>query len=139
MKRKHWTMIVPGAVLLCTTPAYAVELRDAVQAALSTNPEIRQAVANRLATREERKQGQGLWYPRVSVEGSVGVRSLRNPTRRSIGLADQTLWPIEGDLIVQQLLYDSGGREAEIRRQASRTDAASARVEGGSGVRALTV
>ena len=46
MKRKHWTMIVPGAVLLCTSPAYAVELRDAVQAALSTNPEIRQAVAN---------------------------------------------------------------------------------------------
>ena len=68
--------------------------------ALTTNPEIRQAVANRTATQEERVQGQGLWYPRVSVEGSAGVRSLRNPTRRSIGLADQTLYPIEGDLIV---------------------------------------
>ena len=96
MKRKHWTMIVPGAVLLCTTPAYAVELRDAIQAALSTNPEIRQAVANREATREERVQAQGLWYPRVSVEGSAGVRNLRNPTRRNIGIADETLWPIEG-------------------------------------------
>jgi hypothetical protein len=117
MRKKHWTMIVPGAVLLCASPAFGVELRDAVQAALSTNPEIRQAVANRLATQEERVQGQGLWYPRVSVEGSAGVRSLRNPTRRSIGIADQTLWPIEGQLIVNQLLYDSGGREAEIRRR----------------------
>ena len=80
-------MIVPGAVLLCTTPAYAVELRDAVQAALSTNPEIRQAVANREATREERVQAQGLWYPRISVEGSAGLRKLRNPTRRQLGLA----------------------------------------------------
>src|SRR5687767_14870926 len=128
MTKKHWTMIVPGAVLLCASPALGVELRDAVQSALTTNPEIRQAVANRLATQEERVQGQGLWYPRVSVEGSAGVRSLRNPTRRSIGIADETLWPIEGQLIVDQLLYDSGGREAEIRRQAARTDAAAARV-----------
>jgi adhesin transport system outer membrane protein len=139
MKRKHWTMIVPGAVLLCTTPAYAVELRDAVQAALSTNPEIRQAVANTEATREERVQAQGLWYPRVSVEGSAGVRSLRNPTRRNIGIADETLWPIEGELILDQLLFDSGGREAEIRRQAARTDAAAARVEERSEFVALNV
>ena len=139
MKKKHWTMIVPGAVLLCATPALGVELRDAVQSALSTNPEIRQAVANRLATQEERVQASGLWYPRISVEGSAGVRSLRNPTRRSIGLADQTLWPIEGDLIVDQLLYDSGGREAEIRRQAARTDAAAARVEERSEYVALNV
>ena len=139
MIKKHWTMIVPGAVLLCASPAFGVELRDAVQSALTTNPEIRQAVANKAATQEERVQGQGLWYPRISVEGSAGVRSLRNPTRRSIGLADQTLWPIEGDLIVQQLLYDSGGREAEIRRQASRTDAAAARVEERSEFVALNV
>src|SRR3954454_12844109 len=139
MNKKHWTMIVPGAVLLCASPASAVELRDAVQSALNTNPEIRQAVANRLATQEERVQGQGLWYPRVSVEGSAGVRSLRNPTRRSIGLADQTLYPIEGDLIVDQLVYDSGGREAEIRRQAARTDAAAARVEERSEFVALNV
>ena len=139
MIKKHWTLIVPGAVLLCASPAFGVELRDAVQSALNTNPEIRQAVANKAATREERVQGQGLWYPRISVEGSVGVRQLRKPTRRSIGLGDQTLYPIEGDLIVQQLLYDSGGREAEIRRQASRTDAAAARVEERSEFVALNV
>jgi outer membrane protein, adhesin transport system len=139
MKRKHWTIIVPGAVLLCTSPAYAVELRDAVQAALSTNPEIRQAVANRVATEEERVQAEGLWYPRVSVEGSAGVRNLRNPTRRRLGIADETLWPVEGQLIVDQLLFNSGGREAEIRRQASRTDAAAARVEERSEFVALNV
>ena len=128
MRKKHWTMIVPGAVLLCASPALGVELRDAVQSALSTNPEIRQAVANRMATEEELTQGRGLWYPRVSVEGSAGVRNLRNPTRRDLDIADDTLWPIEGILLVDQLVYDSGGREAEIRRQAARTDAAAARV-----------
>ena len=139
MKTKHWTMIVPGAVLLCATPAFGVELREAVQAALSTNPEIRQAVANTAATREERVQGQGLYMPRISVEGSAGVRGLKNPTRRRIGIADNTLWPVEGDLIVDQLVFDSGGREAEIRRQAARTDAAAARVEERSEFVALNV
>ena len=139
MRKKHWTIIVPGAVLLCASPAYGVDLRDAVQAALNTNPQIRQAVANRLATQEERVQGEGLYYPNVSVEGSAGVRSLRNPTRRAIGLADQTLYPIEGDLVVDQLVYDSGGREAEIRRQAARTDAAASRVEERSEFVALNV
>jgi adhesin transport system outer membrane protein len=139
MTKKHWTMIVPGAVLLSASPAFGVELRDAVQSALTTNPEIRQAVSNRAATEDERIQGQGLWYPRISVEGSAGVRSLRNPTRRAIGIADETLWPIEGDLIVDQLVYDSGGREAEIRRQAARTDAAASRVEERSEFVALNV
>ena len=139
MNKKHWTIIVPGAVLLCASPAFGVELRDAVQSALNTNPEIRQAVANRIATQEERVQGQGLYYPRVSVEGSAGVRNLRNPSRRNAGIADGTLWPIEGDLIVDQLVFDSGGREAEIRRQAARTDSAAARVEERSEFVALNV
>ena len=139
MKRKHWTIIVPGAVLLCTSPAYAIELRDAVQAAMNNNPDIRQAVANRYATQEERVQSQGLYYPRVSVEGSAGIRNLRNPTRRSIGLADQTLYPIEGEVIVDQLLFNSGGREALIRRDAARTDAAASRVEERSEFVALNV
>ncbi|MFL6829722.1 MAG: TolC family protein [Sphingomicrobium sp.] len=139
MKKKHWTMIVPGAVLLCASPAMGVELRDAVQSALSTNPEIRQAVSNRLATQEERVQAQGLYYPRISVEGSGGVRRLKNPTRRRIGISDNTLWPIEGDLILDELVFDSGKREARIRREASRTDAAASRVEERSEFVALNV
>jgi adhesin transport system outer membrane protein len=139
MNRKHWTIIVPGALMLCASPAYAVELRDAVQAALNTNPEIRQAVANRIATQEERVQAQGSNYPRVDVQGSAGARQLRNPTRRRIGIGNETLYPIEGQLIVDQLLFNSGGREAEIRRQAARTDAAAARVEERSEFVALNV
>ena len=139
MTRKHWTMIVPGAVLLCATPAFGIELRDAVQAALHTNPEIRQAVHNKLATKEERKQAEGLWYPTISVEGSAGVRNLRNPTRRDLGIADESLEPVEGFIVADQLLWNSGGRQAEIKRQASRTDAAAARIEERSEFVALNV
>ena len=84
--KKHWMLVVPGALLLSASPAWAIDLREAVQAALNSNPEIRQAIYNKQATRAERQQGQGLWYPRVSVETSAGVRSLKNPSRRRIGL-----------------------------------------------------
>lgn len=137
--KKHLMLIVPGAVLLSASPAWAIDLREAVQAALTTNPEIRQAVHNKEATRNERQQAQGAYYPRVTVETSAGVRELRNPSRRRIGLDDNRLWPVEGQLTVDQLLFDSGGRESEVRRQAARTDGAAARIEERSEFIALNV
>jgi adhesin transport system outer membrane protein len=137
--KKHWTLTIPGALLLCATPAAAIELRDAVQAALTTNPEIRQAIHNKEATQKERRQAEGLWYPRISVEASAGVRRLSNQSRRIAGVADDTLWPLEASVTADQLLLDMGGRNAEIRRQASRTDAAAARIEERSEYVALNV
>src|SRR3954454_24228797 len=139
MSNKSWMLTIPGVLLLSASPAWAVDLREAVQSALGTNPEIRQAVSNRAATEEELQQGRGFYYPRISVEGSAGVEDLHNPTRKELGIADHTLWPIEGDLILDQLVYDSGGREAEIRRQAARSDAAAARVQERSEYVALNV
>ena len=137
--KKHWTLTIPGALLLCATPATAIELRDAVQAALQTNPEIRQAIHNKEATRHEREQAEGLWYPRVSVEASAGIRDLNSPTRRAIDEDNDTLYPLEASVTADQLLVDMGGRAAEIRRQASRTDAAAARIEERSEYVALNV
>lgn len=139
MSKMPWMLGVPGALLLCASPTGAVDLREAVQSALATNPEIRQAVSNRAATEEELQQGKGRYYPTISVQGSGGVEALHNPTRRQLGIANHTLWPIEGDLIVDQLVYDSGGREAEIRRQAARSDAAASRVQERSEYVALNV
>src|SRR5215213_7635202 len=137
--KTHRLLLIPGALLLCATPAAAIELRDAVQAALQTNPEIRQAIHNKEATLREREQAEGLWLPRISVEASAGVRELNSPTRRAIDEDNDTLYPLEASVTADQLLFDMGGRSAEIRRQASRTDAAAARVEERSEYVALNV
>jgi len=129
MSKNFRMLTIPGALLLSASPGWAVDLREAVQSALSTNPQIRQAVSNRAATEEELQQGKGRYYPTISVQGSAGVESLKNPTRRSLGIASHTLYPIEGDLIADEVVFDSGGREAEIGRQAARSDAAAARVQ----------
>lgn len=139
MTAKHLMILMPGALLLSAAPATAVDLREAVQTALNSNPEIRQAVHNKEATYEELEQARGQFRPRLDLRLSAGLRNLRNPTRRSIGLADDVLKPVEGELVVDQLLLDAGGRSAELRRQAARTDGAAARIEERSEFVALNV
>ncbi len=79
-----------------------------------------------------------------------GIRPFRSKARPAcascatrpavrLGIADDTLKPVEGFIIADQLLWNSGGRTAEIKRQASRTDAAAARIEERSEFVALNV
>lgn len=139
---KQRLLTMSGALALSAliaAPASAVDLREAVQSALGNNPEINQAAANRTAIDEERRQAQGLYGPRISVEGSVGARRLENGTRRSLGIADDTLYPLEADLTAEQVLIDFGRNRAELSRQASRADGAAYRVEERSEFVALQV
>src|SRR5687767_9672668 len=130
--KKFALAAVPGALILSVLgagQAQAIDLREAVQAAVSTNPEINQAAKNKEAIEFERRQAQGLYGPRISVEGSFGARRLENATRRALNIADDTLYPLEGDLVAEQLVYDFGRARSEVKRQASRTDGAALRVE----------
>lgn len=140
--RKSRAAALPATLILSmifSGQAQAIDLREAVQTAIATNPEIRQAVSNREAIDFERKQAQGLYGPRFSVETSAGVRRLENATRRNLGIADDTLYPLEADFIAEQTLLDFGSVRSEVRRQAARTDGAALRIEERSEFVALNV
>ncbi|MCJ8191425.1 TolC family protein [Sphingomicrobium aestuariivivum] len=139
MKKRLIAVASVTMAAILGSPAQGADLREAIAYALQTSPEVRQAVHNREATMFERKQAQGLYYPRISVEASAGIRELRNPTRRSLGIANDTLYPREIALTVDQLLWDNGAREAEVGYQAARTDAAAARIEERSEYIALNI
>jgi outer membrane protein, adhesin transport system len=106
-----------------------IELKTAVETAMQTHPEINQAVENKTAIEFEREQAQGQFLPRISVEGSVGIRRLENATRRSLGIANDELYPMEAGVRLEQILFDGGSRSSELKRQAARTDGAAFRVE----------
>jgi adhesin transport system outer membrane protein len=129
-KKHKWLLAVPGALILSVTSVNAetVDLKTAVQAAVDSHPEINQAIQNKEAIEFERDQAQGLFLPRVSIEGSAGIRRLENRTRRALGISDQTLYPLEASVFGEQVLFDSGSRSAELKRQAARTDGAALRV-----------
>ena len=120
--------LLAGAAPGALAQGDAVSMRDAIAVAVNSNPEIIQAQMNKEAIQFERKQAQGLYLPRVDVEASAGVRRLENRTRRSLGIADDKLYPLEFQGTARWDLFDFGKRRGEVLRQASRVDGASMRV-----------
>lgn len=118
----------PTAMAAAGQTSGAISMKDAIAVAVESNPEIIQAQMNKEAIQFERKQAQGLYLPQVQVEGSYGARRLENRTRRTLGIADQTLYPLQGEATASWDLIDFGRRRGELLRQASRVDGASMRV-----------
>lgn len=108
--------------------ANAASLSESVAVALESNPEIGQAVENREAIEFELRQSRGLFLPSIDLESSVGVRRLDNPSRRGLGIDDDSLYPSDVGITSTWTIFDGGGRRAERDRQASRVDGASFRV-----------
>lgn len=105
-----------------------ISLQEAVTVAVNSNPEVAQAQYNTEAIQFERKQAQGLYAPRIDIEGSAGVRYLNNATRRALDINDQELYPLEAQARGEWILFDFGRRRGELLRQAARVDGASLRV-----------
>ena len=116
-----------GAAAMAQNGA-SVTMEEAIAVAMSANPNIAQAQYNKEAIQFERKQAQGLYAPRVDLEASAGIRQLRNPTRRSLGIADDELYPLEASARAEWVAIDFGRRRGELLRQAARVDGASLRV-----------
>ena len=120
------TGLAPAAVMAQTTGPYG--LAEVVEIAIASNPEINQAQMNTEAIQFEREQAQGLYMPRVDLEYSIGARRLENNTRRSLGIANDWLYPAEVQGNADLTLFDFGRRRGELLRQAARVDGASLRV-----------
>ena len=120
------TAASPVALSAQTGPSY--DLKDVVEIAIASNPEIHQAQMNTEAIQFERDQAQGLFYPRVDIEYSLGARRLENATRKALGISDDWLYPAEAQATLDWKLFDFGRRRGELLRQAARVDGASMRV-----------
>ena len=121
-------LLLAGTATGAMAQEAAISMKDAIATAMESNPEIEQAQMNKEAIQFERKQAQGRYLPRVDVEASGGIRRLENRTRRTLGIADQELYPVEGQASATWDLIDFGKRRGELLRQASRVDGASLRV-----------
>lgn len=117
-----------AAAMTVAGGAHAMSLKQAVEIAVDSNPEIGQAIEDRAATGFELKQALGLYAPRVDLEASTGAELLSNPSRRAAGIDGNPLYPSEVGVSVSYDLFDSGYRDSETDRQAARLDGASLRV-----------
>lgn len=120
--------LLAGSASIALAQSAPVSMQDAITVAVNSNPEIAQAQYNKEAIQMERKQAQGLYAPRVDVDGSAGIRHLDNPIRRSLHIENDELYPVTAEVSAEWTAIDFGRRRGELLRQAARVDGASLRV-----------
>lgn len=131
---KTFSLFAAALLLSTAAPAMAqdaggtINMRDAIRTAIASNPEIIQAQMNTEAIQFERDQAQGQYFPTIDLEASAGARRLENATRRTLGIANNWLYPVEGQARADWTVFDFGRRRGELLRQAARVDGASLRV-----------
>ena len=135
MMKKTFTSFAAAALLATASPAAmaqntgdVVTMQDVIETAMAANPQILQAQYNTEAIQFEREQAQGLYLPRMDAEASAGIRRLQNNTRRTLGIANDELYPVELSATIDWKLFTFGKRKGELLRQAARVDGASLRV-----------
>ena len=107
--------------------------------AVSSNPDIGQAIANREATEFQLRQGRGHYLPSIDIEGELGAERADNPSSRANGDQNHVFFRRQGSLVIRQLLFDGFRTDSEVQRQASRVDSASYQVAERSQFIALSV
>jgi len=125
--KQYLAIIIAGCGLVSSNSAHAMTMLEAVRIAMSSNPEIGEAISNREAIEFELEQGRGLFRPKVDLEARIGGEK---KWRELPNLDDSNGWlnRREASLVVRQLLFDGFESQSEIDRQAARVDGASYRV-----------
>jgi adhesin transport system outer membrane protein len=122
-------MVVVGvSIAAISARAGQFSINDAINQAVTTNPGVGEAAANRRATESEMRQSQGSLLPQVRLEASAGPESLkRYITPEPIGNGDY-LNGRQASVVVRQTIFDGFASINEVWRQAARVNAASHRV-----------
>ena len=119
--------------------AQALSLTEAVDHAVSTNPDIGIVASNREAVDEELRQARGLWLPQIDAAAGIGKeRTNDRTTRADVNNRDAlTLTRQEASLTLQQRIFDGFEANSTIEREKSRVESAARRVEENSEFLAL--
>ncbi len=120
-----------GTVLIfpASMTAHAVSLKDAIELALSTNPDIGIVASNREAVDEELKQARGLYLPQIDVAAGIGKERTDDRTTRAAGEDDGlSLTREELSITLQQRIFDGFESDSTVERDKARVESAANRV-----------
>jgi adhesin transport system outer membrane protein len=116
-----------AAGMAIAVAAEGFTILNAIQQAVTTNPGVGEAAANRRATEAELRQNQSTLLPQVRLEAKTGYERWHNSLTPPLG-SDQWQKPWSTSVVVRQLLFDGFSSIKQIWRQAARVDAAAFRV-----------
>jgi len=128
-------LVLPGSL-----PAQAVSITEAIELALSTNPNIGIVASNREAVDEELKQARGLWLPQIDLALGIGRERTNDRTTRAVANSQAlTLTREEASITLQQRIFDGFEANSRIAREKARVESAANRVHENAEFLALDV
>ncbi len=131
--------LLGSAFLWQATAAQAISVTEAIEVALSTNPDIGIVASNREAVDQELRQARGLYLPQIDVSAGYGTGFIDDISVRNDGNEPRTQNPHEVILTLQQRLFDGFEASSTVEREQSRVESAASRVLENSEVLALDV
>ena len=100
-------------------PTCAITVEEAVQLALSSNPQVLGAQADVRAAGFDVKQARAGYLPSVDLNNNIGREHSNIKQLGRGGHGDSDLWRRESGLVVSQLLWDGNATRSEVRRRAA--------------------
>jgi adhesin transport system outer membrane protein len=120
---KFWPVLALVWLATAEVPyVHAQTLKEAVEQAVQTNPEVLVTTDRRLAADEGVKQAQGGYWPRVDLLSGAGRERLNDINARLLGLSDMTSTRRESSIVLSQMLFDGFGVKSEVARRRALVD-----------------
>ena len=128
----HFRAVLLGTALSVSgiAAAEAMSLKEAIQQAISNNPDIGIVASNREAVDEELRQARGLYLPQIDLAAGIGRERTNDRATRSDGVGGDasTLTRQEASLTLQQRIFDGYESDSTVRREKARVESAAQRV-----------
>jgi adhesin transport system outer membrane protein len=110
-------------LLVFFSPANALDLREAVEHAINTNPEVLVESNQYLSRLEELGQAKSGYRPSIDLNAAAGYERTDNNTTRASGEDYRSLTRKEASLTLSQMLFDGFATQSEVERQNARVEA----------------
>ncbi|MBD1555162.1 TolC family outer membrane protein [Pseudomonas typographi] len=102
---------------MSATQIHAMNLQQAIQAAVDNHPEMQSNINSRLAADEDVKAARGGYYPSVDLVGGWGRERSDTPTTRALGGHNrETLNYTQSELRLRQMIFDGANTSYELGR-----------------------
>ncbi|MES9994163.1 MAG: TolC family outer membrane protein [Candidatus Thiodiazotropha sp.] len=100
-----------------------MSLRDAVEHAIKTNPEVQVESNQHLSRLEELTQARAGYKPSIDLNAATGYERTDNNSTRASGEDHRSLTRKEASLTLSQMLFDGFATQSEVERQNARVNA----------------
>ncbi len=112
-------------LLVFSSTLYAVNLTQAVEQAVSSNPEVLEQLNQKLSRDSEILQAKAGYLPSIDISASYGTETSDNNSTRSTNFGhSRSMNRQEAQIVLRQMLFDGFETSSETSRQQYRSESA---------------